>query len=299
MPSEIDDNSSANKTEVTQAVRTCTRLERSYWEGIQSQYYLRADYEDMKPVLDDCRDLVRLLSGVVARLYRDDRGGMKSIVNGHLGELWDSFSDLVDASRSTERETRPTERFESALAEVRGDVDILATMTGVPTDLPPRDQPVSTQKTNSATTDTTRVFIVHGHDESTKAEVALLVSQLGLKPIVLNEQVSRSDTVIEKLEAYSDVGFAVVLLTPDDLGAAASDRNNLRPRARQNVVLELGYFLGKCGRARVCTLYGADVELPSDWRGVVYIPLDKQRAWRLTLAKELQAFNPDVDLNAL
>jgi predicted nucleotide-binding protein len=143
------------------------------------------------------------------------------------------------------------------------------------------------------------VFIVHGHDDAAKTEVARLVEQLGLRAVILHEQASQSRTVVEKLERHSNVSFAVVLLTPDDVGASSEDALHLKPRARQNVVLEMGFFLGKLQRSRVCTLYKEDVELPSDWTGVVYVPLDKAGRWKFELAKELRAAGLAADLNRL
>jgi hypothetical protein len=132
-----------------------------------------------------------------------------------------------------------------------------------------------------------RVFVVHGHDHGAKETVARYLERLGLDAVILHEKPSESRTVIEKIEAYSDVGFAVVLLTPDDVGAAKADSANLRARARQNVVLELGYFLGKLRRSRVCALYTPGVEIPSDYQGVLFIELDAKGAWRTSLAQEL------------
>jgi len=145
---------------------------------------------------------------------------------------------------------------------------------------------------------TKRAFVVHGHDEAAREGVARFLEKLGLEPIILHEQPSGGRTVIEKLEHHGDVGFAVVLLTPDDVGAAASASADLRPRARQNVVLELGYFAGRLGRAKVCALHKGALELPSDVIGVVYVPLDSSGAWRLLLAKELREAGFDIDLNA-
>jgi len=84
------------------------------------------------------------------------------------------------------------------------------------------------------------IFIVHGHDEAAKQVVARFIEKLGLKPIILHEQPNEGRTVIEKFEDYANVGFAVVLLTPDDIGASAKEKNKLKPRARQNAILELG-----------------------------------------------------------
>jgi predicted nucleotide-binding protein len=143
-----------------------------------------------------------------------------------------------------------------------------------------------------------RVFLVHGHDERALHEVARFLERLQQDVVVLREQPNSGRTIIEKFEEYSDVAFAVVLLTPDDLGGQASDAvEKLRLRARQNVVLELGYFLGRLGRKRVCALYQDNVDIPSDYSGVLYVPLDSGGGWRLSLAKELKAAGLPVDMN--
>lgn len=132
-----------------------------------------------------------------------------------------------------------------------------------------------------------RVFVVHGHDGEAKEATARLLEKIELEPIILHEQPNQGRTIIEKFEAHSGVGFAIVLLTPDDVGSSKTSPDELKPRARQNVILELGFFTGKLGRSRVCALYKPDVEIPSDFQGVLFIPLDPNGAWRLKLIQEL------------
>jgi len=116
--------------------------------------------------------------------------------------------------------------------------------------------------------------------------------------IILREQPNKGRTLIEKFEDYADVGFAIVLLTPDDKGGPKNcGASDLKPRARQNVVFELGYFIGRLGRNRVCALYLEGVEIPSDYSGVVYTKMDPSGAWRLEIAKELKAAGFSVDMN--
>ncbi len=141
------------------------------------------------------------------------------------------------------------------------------------------------------------IFIVHGHDEAAKESVARFIERSGAKPIILHEQPNAGKTIIEKFEDNSDVGFAVVLLTPDDIGAPKEKKDQPRLRARQNVILELGYFMGKLGRGRVCALYKEGVEIPSDYQGVLYIPMDSAGAWRMALAKEIKNADIEIDLN--
>lgn len=146
--------------------------------------------------------------------------------------------------------------------------------------------------------DKSKVFIVHGHEDGPREAVARFLEKMGLQPIILHEQASRGMTIPEKLIAHSDVGFAVVLLTADDFGRAkASQEDN--PRARQNVILELGYFVGRLGRDKVCALKKGGIEMPSDYVGTVYINWDDANAWKYELAKELRAAGYEVDLNRI
>jgi predicted nucleotide-binding protein len=111
---------------------------------------------------------------------------------------------------------------------------------------------------------------------------------------------SKGRTIIEKIKEHADVDFALVLLTPDDVGGrAGTPPGPLKPRARQNVILELGYFIAKLTRAHVCALYTGDVEIPSDFDGVVWVKMDPAGAWQLTVVRELQAAKLPADPNRL
>ncbi len=145
----------------------------------------------------------------------------------------------------------------------------------------------------------TRVFVVHGHDDGVKEMVARFLIELELEPLILHEQANQNKTIIEKIEAHANVAYAVVLLTPDDEGHPAGHPEETRPRARQNVVLELGYFMAKLGRSQVCVLYKGDVEIPSDYKGVLYVQFDDHGAWKLQLAKEMKSVGIEIDLNKL
>jgi predicted nucleotide-binding protein len=140
-----------------------------------------------------------------------------------------------------------------------------------------------------------KIFIVHGHADGPREAIARFLAQLNLEPIILHEQANRGKTIIEKFEAHADVGFAIVLLTPDDIGGPIGGPQH--HRARQNVILELGFFIGRLGRARVCALMVPDVEIPSDILGVVWTSFDSAGAWKQGLAKELQAAGYRVNWN--
>ena len=137
-----------------------------------------------------------------------------------------------------------------------------------------------------------KIFIVHGHDEAAKHKIARFIADLDLTETILDEQPSKGQTMIDKFEEHADeAGFAIVLLTADDIGAPKDQKDNLQPRARQNVILELGYFIALLGRERVCVLYEKDVELPSDIHGLSYLsymPMGNDEGWKLKLAREIK-----------
>lgn len=143
--------------------------------------------------------------------------------------------------------------------------------------------------------DFSKVFVVHGHDGELRERVARIIERQGLKAIILNEQANAGLTIIEKLEAESDAAGAVCLFTDDDVGR--NDRSDEeRPRARQNVVFETGYFIGRLGRGNVAILANREVELPSDMQGIVYVNTD---AWEFALLKELKKMGYSIDMNLL
>ncbi|MDP2966256.1 MAG: nucleotide-binding protein [Pelolinea sp.] len=159
-------------------------------------------------------------------------------------------------------------------------------------------QPLSIQSQKEDESNKRSVFLVHGHDDSILHEVARFLGSLNLEVIILREQANEGRTIIEKFEDYSNVGFSIVLLTADDKGGGKDIPNeDLKPRARQNVILELGYFLGKLGRKRVCSLFQEGVDIPSDYSGVLFILIDKKGSWKLELAREIKASGINIDLN--
>jgi predicted nucleotide-binding protein len=150
----------------------------------------------------------------------------------------------------------------------------------------------------TAPLDLSKIFVVHGHDGAPKAEAARFIEKLGFEAIILHERPNKGRTLITKFrEEAADVGFAIVLMTPDDVGKA-EDGSSLNPRARQNVVFELGFFIGKLGPEKVVALVKGEIEIPSDFDGVVYISLDKDD-WQRRLGIELQEAGYVVDWNKM
>ena len=143
-----------------------------------------------------------------------------------------------------------------------------------------------------------KVFIVHGHDEAAKATMARTIEKAGFEAIILHEQASSGMTIIEKIEAHTDVPYAVVLYTPCDLGRSKTDTvENEKNRARQNVVFEHGYLIGRLGRNRVSALVKGKIETPGDISGVVYTTMDDAGAWKIDLAKNMKAAGLPIDMN--
>lgn len=146
------------------------------------------------------------------------------------------------------------------------------------------------------------IFIVHGHDTAMRDAVSIYIHKLGLTPIILSEEASGgSKTLIEKLEGYKDIGYAIVCLSPDDMGCEYLTKEeqmkgfDLMTRARQNVIFELGYFQGCLGRENVCPLNKQVQELPSDYTGVVWVNFDDNGAWKLKLVRELTKAGFSID----
>lgn len=145
--------------------------------------------------------------------------------------------------------------------------------------------------------DLNKIFIVHGRDNETKNIVARFIEKLDFEAIILHEQVNDGMTIIEKIEKNTNVGFAIVLYTPCDIGYLSGDATNLKSRARQNVVFEHGYLISKLGRNKVCALIKGDIETPNDLSGIVYLKMDENDGWKLPLAKEMKSSGLNIDFN--
>jgi predicted nucleotide-binding protein len=148
------------------------------------------------------------------------------------------------------------------------------------------------QQINEITGD--KIFIIHGHDKELKNEVQLLLYRAGVDDIVLHEQPDKGRTIIDKLiEESKDACYVIALLSPDD------ELANGTSQARQNVILEIGYFLGKLGKERVRLLKKGQVDIPSDLQGILYEVYDKDGAWRIKLLKEMKAAGISIDVDSV
>jgi predicted nucleotide-binding protein len=206
--------------------------------------------------------------------------GRKSLTNAIKRSTSPSLSSAVKQAVSGVVDIEPARSLAAAIKQSADDVRSAT--------LSPKDDVLNSPQSTSPQSQPTparRVFVVHGHDELSKAKVVRFLEQMQFEAIVLNEQSNQGRTIIEKIESYRDVGFAVVLLTPDDECISTGIASH---RARQNVIWELGYFTALIGRNKVCVLREGDVELPSDISGVVVTELDARGGWQLDLARELK-----------
>ena len=153
------------------------------------------------------------------------------------------------------------------------------------------------EKRSNGVISKSKVFIVHGHNEAIREKVARIVERLGLGAIILNERPNEGGTIIEKFEKNSsEADFAIVLLTADDECKSRSEKS-FKFRARQNVIFELGFFVGKFSRSNLFILREEEVEIPSDLNGIGYTPMND--GWDRSLVKELRRCGYDVDANNL
>lgn len=156
------------------------------------------------------------------------------------------------------------------------------------------------KKIEELETMTSKVFIVHGHDGEMRSSLEAFVRRLGLEPVIIADRPSGGRTIIEMIEHHGDVQYAVVLLTPDDRGGLNSEDAALSARARQNVILELGYFCGRLGRNRVMAVHKGDIEVPSDYHGVIYVRADSPGTdWRIEIARNLKSAGLNIDVDSL
>lgn len=247
-------------------------------------------------IIADCREVVILNKGEVSKFHWNDlqrwQASAIKFIEGIDESLLESITKLSDAKG-----------YSGIYGALTSTMLALTALAGSDRETPLPTQPaqnISGSGPKDIKALSKSVFIVHGHDEVMKQTVARFISDLGLTPIVLHEQPNRGQTIIEKFEQNAaQAGFAVVLMSPDDVGASVTKPKIKRRRARQNVVMELGYFIGTLGRGRICVLISKEVEIPSDYMGVVYTPFETSGAWKLTLANELKSAGYEIRMELL
>jgi predicted nucleotide-binding protein len=161
----------------------------------------------------------------------------------------------------------------------------------------------SSQSSSIVPTISNKIFIVHGRDQSLKTDTERFLRELGLIPVVLHREVDQGKTIIEKFEQHSDVGYAFILLTPNEISFPSTEndledsRRTKKYRTRPNVIFEFGYFIARLGRDRVCCLHKGNVEVPSDIDGLVYKKVDESiDSQGLAIIRELKAAGYQINM---
>jgi predicted nucleotide-binding protein len=160
-----------------------------------------------------------------------------------------------------------------------------------------REESPSTMALNQSQLRGENILLIHGHDEATKESVSKFIQTLGLRALVLHEQPNGGRGIIEKFGESSNINFAIILLTPNDITSPQNKPGEQQAQISQSVIFEFGYFLGKLGHGRVCVLYKEGGEIPLDYSNIMCIPLDSRGGWRLLVAKEIKQAGIDIDLN--
>ena len=272
LESRIDELEALDPQSISEDSQTLIALKAAISQTISDIFgHGSADWKIYEPAID-------LDPGSLGRGYR----AMGSRLNGDGNFRPDSPQYKADLSESI------TIGKERALGLLR---QAVAGLNERLQGLPAEAKQQATQSIQSK-----KVFIVHGHDEAARETVARFIQNIGLEPVILHERLNKGRPIITKFrEEAADAAFAVVLMTPDDQGAkAGADVNN--PRARQNVVFELGFFIGAIGPEKVSALVKGKVEKPSDFDGVVYISMDHGH-WKIDLAKEFRGAGIEIDFN--
>jgi predicted nucleotide-binding protein len=160
-----------------------------------------------------------------------------------------------------------------------------------------REEPPPTTAFDQSELPGGHILLIHGRDEATKKTVSAFIEKLGLRASILHEQPNEGRSIIEKFGEPSNIDFAIILFTPDDIATPRNKPKERQTRVSQNVIFEFGFVLGKLGQGRVCVLYKEGVEIPSDYSGVMTIPMDPRGGWRLLVAKEIKQAGIEIDLN--
>lgn len=244
-------------------------------------------YRDIPRLISALQDFVSGVKGTKREFWRADGSGVI-----HL-EL-ESFLDNIYISEGN----RKGHFWRSELLNLLERINLLLANPKFSQSEIKQNSPL--EKMDLSISSSNEIFVVHGHNHGTLQTVARYIESLGCKSIILHEQPNLGRTIIEKFVENSKVGYAVVLLTADDRGGLVDlPFDQQKFRARQNVILELGFFMGKLGRERVCALCEENIEIPSDYSGVIYIAIDKLGAWKIQLAKELKHAGINIDTSKL
>jgi len=214
---------------------------------------------------DDLQAIVKSVGFVIDEC--EEKGNIEQIrtKEGAIVNFYKSTGTLQFQGKKA-----PREKLENAMATYSGNPSV-SMQVGKGKNLP---LPLETAHSK-------KVFVVHGHDSTAREQLELILHKLGLNPFVLQNTAGEGLTIIEALEKEicsnnNAARFGIVLLTPDDMGYSKSaGASETQPRARQNVVLEMGMLISALGRSKVAILKKGHLDVPSDAQGILYIPFNE------------------------
>lgn len=236
--------------------------------------------------------IIKRVIMIVKKIFGNDSDYLKQVNEiNFIPQVWYggmSQQDTYDSNKRSFNSGR--EELENLINVMKEDIDL--------------SDPIQEKKKSSLNNQnfSNDIFVVHGHSEEMKQACARFLEKIKLNPIILHEKPNKSRTIIEKFSDYSNVSCAIILLSADDLAYPKSGSpQDAKYRARQNVILELGFFLGKLGRERVLTLHDdkEEIEIPSDYDGVIYIRYNSNNDWKNSVTKELKSLGYNFDANSI
>jgi predicted nucleotide-binding protein len=256
--------------------------------------YFRDDMNEQIGRLESFLEHLKLIPEVTAEELTEQKLAEESVKEEQTKEIQSIEAQLREALTS---ELEPPKKLSKEEALIEKPLQEEPLKEAPPRREQPREELLSTMGLNQSQLAGGHVLLIHGRDEATKESLLEFLETLGLRPFVLHEQPDGGKSMIEKFGDFPDIHFAIILLTPDDIAAPRHKPKERQARVSQNVIFEFGYFLSKLGRGRVCALYKEGVEIPPDYLGAVYVPMDSRGGWRLLVAKEIKQAGMEIDLN--
>jgi predicted nucleotide-binding protein len=258
--------------------------------------YFRDDMNEQIGRLESFLEHLKLIPEITAEELIEDKLAEASVKEEQAKEIQSIEAQLREALTS---ELKPPKELpkEEPLTEKPLQEEPFKDKETPPKREQPKEEPPPAVTFNQPQLSRGDILLVHGREEATKESLLEFLGTLGLHPLVLHEQPDGGKSMIEKFGESPGIHFAIILLTPDDIAAPRHKPKERQLRVSQNVIFELGYFMGKLGRGRVCALYKEGGEILSDYSGTVYIPMDSRGGWRLLVAKEIKQAGMEIDLN--
>jgi hypothetical protein len=266
-------------------------------------------YEDISNKIEALESIIRRLEFIPEKITTSEPqennkhriSDTVSVVRTKVDETKKSATEKPDSIPEKITISKPQENNKHRISDTASVVHIEIdetnkSTTGKPESIPKKVIIPKAQEKYEPDSDT--VVVVYGHDDEYKVSVAGFIKKLGLKAVILHEKANAGHTIIEKFERIATISdYAVVILTPDDIGALKENPDEAMLRARQNAILGLGYLCGVLGRAKVSVLVKEGAEILSDDLGVANTLMDTKGAWRLSLARDMQSAGLSFDLS--